>query len=202
MSLATTVSLASFGRADKAEDAAAVAKLLKSDKGVGTKYGSRNPWTCPSSKVPEKGPPTAAQARAYFIAMNEHEKLDGGIEQILVLMEDVTIEVGKGRPFAPGDGTKDDFDPTELVYPVRGGYTTVTCHALNTVYLTGKNCTKFEQPHAEGLCYRNAFGDWKVLMLDVATSKTVPGWFPAPRRPPRIPADSRKSDKNLLWEVS
>ena len=176
--LVSLVALASSGRADEKDDADAVDKLLKPDTGVGAKYGSRDPYKCPSAKTPEKGAPTAAQVRAYIIGQREYETGTGN-DAVLYLTDNVTAEIGKGRPFEKGDGS-DDIDTAELVYPIRGTITIYTCYPINIAHPAGKNCKKVEFPKAEGLCYKTTFGDWKCSLMDVQHRKVYGGYFPPP----------------------
>ena len=130
-------------------------------------------------EAPQDGRATADQARAYFISGYEMEKGTGTLGE-LYLTEDVKLEIGKGRPFDRADGSG-DADVTELVYPVRGSYTYYRCYPISSAHPEGKNCKKIVCPKAEGICYKTSFGDWKCVMADIRTSKTVDGYFPPPK---------------------
>ena len=170
MSLA--VPLASF-------HAQTAAKLLKPLTGVGAPFGARDPLHCDSTKEPASGAPSSEQVKAYFISGFEHAKGTGTLAE-LYLAEDVKVEIGKGRPFESGDGSG-DIDTHELVYPIRGSYNWYLCYPITSVNTAGKNCVKFGQPNAEGLCYKTTFGDWRCSMSDIQTRKTFPGYFAAPK---------------------
>ena len=166
------------GWGDAKEDADAADKLLKPDAGVGAKYGARDPYKCASYKAPEKGAPTAGQVRAYVIGQREYETGTGN-DAVLYLTDNVTVEIGKGRPFERGDGS-DDIDTSEMVYPIRGTMTVYTCYPISKAHVEGKNCKKVEFPKAEGLCYKTTFGDWKCSLMDVQHRKVYGGYFPPP----------------------
>ncbi len=178
MALAFTLSLAAV-QPSVADDAKSEEKLLKPDKGVGTKYGARDPRKCESTRPPETGAPSAAQARAYLISGHEHETGNDTFAT-LKLLEDVKLEIGKGRPYDHPEGGN-DIDTRELVYPVRGSYTAWTCYPISSAHPAGKSAQKTENPNASGICYKTTFGDWKVLMSDITTRKVFSEYFPAPK---------------------
>jgi hypothetical protein len=127
-------------------------------------YGSRAPRTCANAKAPVKGPLTAAQAMQYFICGAE-----GTFGDNLYLVDQVKIEVGKGRPFLSQTDMLTDADVSSLVYPVRGSYVQYQISRLSTVFPNkGKNCSVYPAPHASGLCYRTTFGDWTCKMIDTS----------------------------------
>ncbi|MDO7852048.1 hypothetical protein [Hymenobacter convexus] len=127
-------------------------------------YGSRAPRTCANTKAPAKGPIVASQAMQYFICGTERLYGDD-----LYLVDKVTIQVGKGRPFLPNTDMLPDADVSSLVYPVRGSYTQYQISKLSTVFPNaGKNANIYVYPHASGLCYRTTFGDWVCKMIDTS----------------------------------
>ncbi len=73
------------------------------------------------------------------------------------------------------DANKLNIDPTQTVYPIQGSYTVWKCGPSG--YLgnqTNRFCfNKTEEPHAEGICYKNSFGDWHCVMTDLKTAKTT-----------------------------
>ena len=149
--------------------------------GIGAKFGARDPRTCKSKKEPAKGAPTADQLKEYFIC--EAEKADGysGTAQLLYLVTNVTLEVAKGRPFNMRTDSWPDIDPSQMVYPVRGSFTWWQCSVLGSIGGDpGKNCTKTEQPHASGMCFKTTFSDWHCPMSDIYNNGTTMERFPPP----------------------
>lgn len=147
-------------------------------QGLGAKYGSRNPTTCPSMKDPAKGPPTAAQATKYTACKMEQEQ---GLST-LYLLQDLKVEVGGGTPYLqipqihrPGGG-----DPNGVVYAIRGSYKKYMCavsHASGPYPNVGKNCRIYNVPKATGNCYHDNFGDWSCTMngdTDYGTADQAP----------------------------
>jgi hypothetical protein len=156
--------------------------------GVGAKFGTHNPRTCPSRQQPASGAISAAQAKQYFIC-----DVEAVSDNSIQLVANVTVQVGKGRPFNMAtDSHWLNIDATQTVYPIRGGFTTWTCSPAGYLGSDPKrNCSfKTEQPNAEGGCFKNSFGDWHCSMLDGKTQKTTnacPGtgggascWIPPP----------------------
>jgi hypothetical protein len=146
-------------------------------KGAGAKFGARDPRTCASMKEPQKGTPNGDQMKQILICQEEGvARASGG--EILHLVTNVTMQVGKPRPFSMATDAWPDSDPSLPVYPVQGGYTAWSCGVMGYMaYQKGHNCWKTEQPHASGICYRNAFGDWVCKFMDIngKTSNACPG---------------------------
>src|SRR5262249_35686950 len=90
---------------------------MHAQPGVGTVYGTRNPITCKSTKEPLKGGLSTQQAALYVRCGREGIESDS--HHNLFLLENVQLEVGKGRPYEAADHAN-DIDPAQLVYPVRG----------------------------------------------------------------------------------
>jgi hypothetical protein len=108
---------------------AAIAILLlgdasKSEAQVGARYRARDPQTCASRKDPAKGPITADLAKKYVTCHIEAESSGK-----LYLLENVTVEVGKGTPFKelPSSARPFGGDPDGLVYQIRGSLTRYQC---------------------------------------------------------------------------
>ncbi|HRH43322.1 MAG TPA: hypothetical protein PKY82_16940 [Pyrinomonadaceae bacterium] len=127
-------------------------------KGVGAKYGARDPQTCADTKAPAKGAITAALAAKYFICGVEKEDY-----RYLQLVENVKVEVGGGIPYAAiiGHRSFPEVDVKHPVYPIRGSHTQYLCNAESDYYQPGKNCTRYEHRNAKGYCYKTTFGDWR-----------------------------------------
>ncbi len=135
--------------------------------GIGAKFGSRDPQTCASQKEPARGAPTGAQLREYFICDSERVTGSASSSRLLYLVTGVNVEVAKGRPFNMATDSWSDIDTSQMVYPVRGAYTQWQCVELGKINGDrGKNCTKWEYPHASGVCYKSTFGDWHCKLYD------------------------------------
>ena len=54
-----------------------------------------------------------------------------------------------------------------------GSMTAYWCGEIGYMaYKKGHNCNKVDQPHASGICYRNAFGDWVCKFMDINATQT------------------------------
>lgn len=140
----------------------------RAGNGIGTKYGTRDPQTCADTKAPARGPISAALAKKYFICQQEGARGDE-----LYLVEDVRLEVGAARPFDPHAINMSDADTRSPIYPIRGSFTEYQCSEQGTderFSNVGKNCNRYEEQKASGLCYRTTFGDWKCSMYDNSMS--------------------------------
>lgn len=139
---------------------------LLAQTGVGKQFGSRDPRTCTSRKEPVKGSPTAAQLQQYFICDQEVVRRSATSGDLLYLVTDVKLEVGKGRPFSLATDAVENIDPAQTVYPVRGTYAWWQCSAIGSINgQPGKNCVKDEMTEASGRCYKSTFGEWHCLMF-------------------------------------
>ena len=126
--------------------------------GVGAKYGTRDPATCVSSKEPTKGVITPELAKKYLACHRERESSG----RSLFLIENVTVEVGKGTPYLelPGGARPFGGDPSGLVYQIRGSLKVYSCGVVNAMTAAGRNCRTSEETKATGECFRDGFGDW------------------------------------------
>jgi hypothetical protein len=144
------------------ETTAAVARLPRPGHGLGSRYGTREPRTCASRKEPV----TPELARQYFICDAEVEGVTG-----LVLVANVRIEVAPGRSFNYNtDSGHKGIDPKQTVYDVRGSFTHYDCRQASTgdnAFSRTHNCSAFDEPSAQGLCFKDTFGDWHCLMHDL-----------------------------------
>ncbi|HLY62524.1 MAG TPA: hypothetical protein VKV95_17420 [Terriglobia bacterium] len=139
--------------------------LAFAQKGAGKPYLARDPKTCDSRKAPEKGEISAAQAAQYLTCDMEVINGFGQLSQVT----DVKVEVGKGRPFNINTDSIPDIDVSALVFNIRGSYNWAYCSKVDgTVTVAGKNCSRGPQPAAQGMCYKNNFGDWHCSMRDGA----------------------------------
>ena len=142
-------------------------------KGIGARFDTRDPQSCASRKAPAKGAPTADQAKQYFLCQAEYMEKAGSPENDqLNLRTNVSVEVGKGRPFNiitdSGCTPCNLIDPSQTVYPIRGSSTFWTCgsvHPLGAIGVAaGKNCAKGEDSGATGMCFKTTFGEWYCPM--------------------------------------
>ena len=144
--------------------------------GVAAQFGARDPRTCSSRREPSKGAPSGDQLTRYFICDEEKVTKSIASGDLLYLLTDVNVEVGKGRPFDMGTDAWPDVDPSQTVYPIRGRYTSWQCGALGTHgNEPGHSCDKLEQPHAKGICYKDTFADWHCKFSDPGQTSTTNG---------------------------
>jgi hypothetical protein len=149
-----------------AETTAALARLPQPGTGLGSRYGTRPPKNCVSRAEPAEGAVSPDQARQYFICDAEVEGVTG-----LALVTNVRVEVASGRAFNYNtDSGHTSIDPKQVVYDIRGAYTRYECHqpaARDNAFARTHNCSAFDEPAAEGLCFKNTFGDWHCMMHDL-----------------------------------
>jgi hypothetical protein len=144
------------------ETSAALARLPRPGHGLGSRYGTREPRTCASRKEPV----SPALARQYFICDAEGEGVTG-----LVLVTNVRIEVAPGRSFNYNtDSGHKGIDPKQTVYDIRGSFTHYDCRQASNgdnAFSRTHNCSAFDEPAAQGLCFKDTFGDWHCVMHDL-----------------------------------
>ena len=143
-----------------------VSVVSTSAQNIRATYGSRSPRTCANTKAPVSGPISAQQAVQYFTCGREH--IDG---EHLYLVDQVHIQVGKGRPYLPNTDVMSDADLDSPVYPIRGSFILYQISPLLTSQENaGKNSTTYAKRNASGACYRTTFGDWVCKMNDMNDS--------------------------------
>lgn len=138
---------------------------LQPQAGVGAKYGTRDPFTCKSTKAPTHGAISPEWAAQYVKCSAEGET--GGM---LYLLKNVNVEVGSERAFNPNSDDYTDIDQSSPLYPIRGSFTRFQCGTVSRGSFmpnAGKNCNSGDQPNATGMCYRTTFGDWRCSMTDL-----------------------------------
>jgi hypothetical protein len=116
---------------------------VAAQQGAGAQFGSRDPYPCPSRKDPVKGAPTNEQARKIVLCDQEiiTESISSG--KLLYLVTGLTVEVAKGRPFQMRTDAMSNIDPSQMVYPIRGGFTMWQCSALSRYgTVKGHNCNR------------------------------------------------------------
>lgn len=117
-----------------------------------------------------KGAPSAEQAVQAFVCAREvFEDTNGG--GTLRLMDQVTVQVGRGRRFQMSTDAMSDIDPSATVYPIRGSYVSYSCSTRAYVRDisagtrdANKNCTSSTESNALGFCYTTTFGDLHCQM--------------------------------------
>lgn len=143
-------------------------------KAIAANFGTRESRTCASRNEPAKGALSQDLAKKYFIC--DEEKAWHGSHSFMELVTDVTLQIGKGRPYNPNtDGLmKVDMDPSELVYPIRGSFVEWECRALSDYgVVAGRNCAKWDRPNSAGTCFKNSFGEWHCKMTDFGSPPSV-----------------------------
>lgn len=149
---------------------AAAPLLASAQGGVGARFGgAREPRSCADYTAPTRGAITSALAAKYVICDVEAEHMTS-----LLLVDNVRVQVGATRPFQALTDSYTDIDHAAPVYPIRGSFVEYSCSEPNAAVGTvGKNCTVYDQPHAQGVCYKTSFGDWRCRMADLDNSLTV-----------------------------
>ncbi len=132
--------------------------------GVGARYGARDPSTCKSRTAP----PTAGNVRQYVHCGMEGVDAGGN----LVLLTNVTVQMASPRAFLyQQDSGKDKIDVRAPVIDIRGGYKSYQCGkpvlsvAMGVVTTTPGTCNSYDQPVAQGACYKDTFGDWNCYLV-------------------------------------
>jgi hypothetical protein len=114
---------------------------------------------------PAKGPPSNAQALEYLKCTMEIETSGN-----LYLLQDLTVQVAqKGRPYNPRAPIR-NIDTDYPVFDIRGSYVRYQCDRVysgGSLSNVGKNCNSYDQPKAEGVCWKTTFGDWGCNMMDL-----------------------------------
>jgi hypothetical protein len=134
---------------------------------VGADYGGRDPVTCPDRSAPRRGPITAALAARYVACQAEAISADGRLR----LVDSLNVQVGRPRPFLITTDRRDDIDPSQPVYPIRGSFIEYACIATrwntggHSMY-AGKNCSVTRSPEARGICWKTTFADWRCDLRD------------------------------------
>jgi hypothetical protein len=96
---------------------------------------------------------TAALAGKYLVCKNEQVSGNGNT---LLLVEDLTVNLGGGVPYNPKTFRITDIDTKALVYPLRASFKGYQCDTGNIGY----NCNIYYVEKAPGTCYKTTFGDW------------------------------------------
>jgi hypothetical protein len=119
-------------------------------------FQARNPRTC--AKV--TGVPSAAEATA--LVQCDHDKLLNSYT--LLLVSDLTVEMGSPRVATTMDSDINDLDSTAKIYPLRGQGTNWSC-GLVSQWGAGTNCQKWPAvTGGTGRCWHTLFNEWKCGM--------------------------------------
>lgn len=125
-------------------------------------YGTREPNKCGPFVEISGAAPTIEEAAAR-IYICEYESDPIGVASKLYLIEDLSIQVGRSRPFGQiSDYSLRDADTSQSLYPIRGTLTLVQCSETNDRN-RGANCAEYPSK-GEGVCYRNTFDEWSCPM--------------------------------------
>jgi hypothetical protein len=154
--------------------------------GIGQKYGTRDPHTCPDNTVPKGNTITAGKAKEYVYCQEYYDT------QNMYLYDEVTVkQVGSPRPYnIREDINVPNIDVRIPVTPIRGSLKTYQCHQVSEyMHNAGHNCDTGYEPNAVGLCYKDSFGGWHCAMVDTKTNQNLdrgvapPGGAPAADTP-------------------
>jgi hypothetical protein len=161
---------------------AAAGILVAAEPNVGEKYESRNPFVCASKKEPANGAPSVNRLKDLVRCGTGGERVTS---QMLYLLENLKVEVGKGRPYQASDRQSQNIDPSLPVYPIRGSYDRYQCAVVNNAidlkaYKSGANCSVYPNPEATGVCYKTTFGDWNCVMSDFMIGSSSKREYVAP----------------------
>jgi hypothetical protein len=147
----------------------AIASPVAAQPGSGAAYGSRDAHTCGSTKAPGKGAPSEKVVTEAILCSTEHIA-----SRMLYLVEDLKFEIApKGRPYNPRSDLMTDIDTDVPIYSIQGSLTTWQCSEHSDIMKNqGKNCNRYDQPKANGRCYKSTFGDWKCSLYDLNSTHT------------------------------
>jgi hypothetical protein len=147
--------------------AAAVMALLatvsvNAQPGSGKKFGARDPRTCADRTQPKGNTISAAKAKEYIECSEFFDT------QNLYLNEEVFVQTGSPRPYNMNNDIRvPNIDVRIPITPIRGHLKRYQCGQVNDIkHNAGENCFIYEWQHAEGLCYKDSFGDWRCMMRD------------------------------------
>jgi hypothetical protein len=131
---------------------------------IGTQYGARDPSTCKSRTAA----PTASTVKQYVRCGMEGVDMGGN----LVLLTNVAVQMASPRAFLyQQDSAKNKIDVRAPVVDIRGGYKMYQCGkptlavAMGVITTTPSTCVSYDQPLAEGACYKDTFGDWNCYLI-------------------------------------
>jgi hypothetical protein len=159
--------------------ALALAMITLAATGDGKRFGARDPRPCQSLKEPTRGAPSAAQVKQILSCEAERLQRSGAVGDLLYLVTDVSVEIGKGHPFNILTDSYNSIDPSQTVYPIRGTYTAWQCGVSGSIGApAGKNCAKNDAVPMTGNCYKDTFGDWHCTLCCQMGSNQKGGFAP------------------------
>ena len=142
----------------------ATALQAQTSTGVGAPYGARDPFTCQSRAAA----PTAGTVKQYVRC--GMEGIDGGGN--LILVTNLVVQMASPRAFLyQQDSAKDKIDVRAPVIDIRGGYKSYQCGkpvlavSMGVITHTPGTCNSYDQPVAQGGCYKDTFGDWNCYLV-------------------------------------
>jgi hypothetical protein len=134
-------------------------------------FTARNPRVCTKLMTP----PNASQAKALVQCDHEGRSILTGMNPVIFLVTDLTVEVGPPRKFMMSQDAGPDIDVTAPVYPIQGTGTGWRCLSTRSLP-AGQNCGKHVASPGVGECWRTPFGDWRCSMT--VGSRELPLYFP------------------------
>jgi hypothetical protein len=134
-------------------------------------FTARNPRVCTKLMTP----PNASQAKALVQCDHEGRSILTGMNPVVFLVTDLTVEVAAPRKFMMSVDAGPDIDVTAPVYPIQGIGTGWRCLSTRSVP-AGQNCGKHIAAPGVGECWRTPFGDWRCSMT--VGSRELPIYFP------------------------
>jgi hypothetical protein len=172
----------------------AASSLVIAQKGIGAKYGARDPQPCVNTKA-AANKPNVAEAVAAVICNSEGEF--GGN---LYLVEDVKVTTfGKGQRPNPSNRLYPSTpDLTSLEYEILGSFKKYQCSKTYDSKEVERSCELYDNANAKGVCFKNTFGSWVCTLSDQSvtdhTSVVPPGSKKATNKV--IPEDKPTPTKN------
>jgi hypothetical protein len=138
--------------------------------GIGKKYGTRDPHTCPDSSIPKGNTITSDKAKEYVYCQEYYDT-----QNIYLYDEVVVKQVGTPRPYNINEDINvPNIDVRIPVTPIRGSLKTYQCHLVSDyMQNAGKNCNVGYEPNAVGLCYKDSFKNWHCSMVDTKTGEDL-----------------------------
>ena len=133
-------------------------------------FTARNPRLC--TKL--MSPPNASQAKALVQCDHESRSIMTGMNPVVFLVTDVSVEVASPRKFMMSVDAGPDIDVTAPVYPIQGVATGWRCLSTRSIP-AGQNCGKHVTSPGVGECWRTPFGDWRCSMT--VDSHELPLYF-------------------------
>ena len=128
---------------------------------TGRDYGTRSPSTCAHVKAQPN-----RQQMAALVQCSSEAYLSGYI----TLLDQVKVQPGIARAYDPRtDGNHQGIDIRAKVIPIRGSEVNYVCEPVTGLSSanTGKNCSMFIEPHAQGECWQSTSGYWQCQMGEI-----------------------------------